>query len=210
MLYNWHRDYNPALGRYDQFDPSGLNGGINGYAYANGSPTSLVDPSGLLANVPMGSPVGAPTAPTPTQIPAPPGGAAPPSSIWPVILQRGGVGLALLLTPANAGQGPGCDNDPEGYDNPSCNPEAVSRRAQKARDKRASQQSASYIASIQEKSKNCPPDNGDKCSRQYAKDIDNCRNLPWQNGAQRRCISSANERRFQCESGKVVDDLVTR
>lgn len=46
-FYNWHRDYNPALGRYDQFDPMGLGGSINGYGYVGGNPLSRVDPRGL-------------------------------------------------------------------------------------------------------------------------------------------------------------------
>ena len=47
MLYNLHRDYNPALGRYVQSDPIGLNGGPNTYTYVAGNAVALIDLSGL-------------------------------------------------------------------------------------------------------------------------------------------------------------------
>jgi RHS repeat-associated protein len=45
-LYNYFRDYDPAVGRYIESDPIGLNGGINTYSYAYSNPLSWSDPQG--------------------------------------------------------------------------------------------------------------------------------------------------------------------
>ena len=47
FYYNWHRYYDPAVGRYIQVDPVGLLAGSNLYAYLNGDPLNLIDPYGL-------------------------------------------------------------------------------------------------------------------------------------------------------------------
>jgi RHS repeat-associated protein len=46
-LYNYYRDYDPAVGRYVESDPIGLRGGINTYGYARARPLKLRDVLGL-------------------------------------------------------------------------------------------------------------------------------------------------------------------
>ncbi len=47
LFDNWHRTYGPRQGRYTQSDPIGLNGGPNGYLYAEANPLTYTDPLGL-------------------------------------------------------------------------------------------------------------------------------------------------------------------
>ena len=47
LHYNWHRHYDPTLGRYTQPDPLGFVDGPSVFAYAGGSPEQKVDPKGL-------------------------------------------------------------------------------------------------------------------------------------------------------------------
>jgi RHS repeat-associated protein len=46
LHYNWHRQYDPTIGRYIQSDPLGFVDGPSGFGYAGGSPIAAIDPDG--------------------------------------------------------------------------------------------------------------------------------------------------------------------
>ncbi|MEW6413227.1 MAG: RHS repeat-associated core domain-containing protein [Candidatus Zixiibacteriota bacterium] len=49
LYYNWHRYYEPQLGRYVTPDPLGIGAGdVNLYRYVVGNPLSSADPSGMI------------------------------------------------------------------------------------------------------------------------------------------------------------------
>lgn len=50
LYYNWHRYYDPQVGRYLTPDPIGLAGGINPFVYVESDPINYKDPLGLLTN----------------------------------------------------------------------------------------------------------------------------------------------------------------
>lgn len=47
LHHNFHRDYDPATGRYIQSDPFGVGGGLNFYVYSVSNPTNFSDAYGL-------------------------------------------------------------------------------------------------------------------------------------------------------------------
>jgi len=58
LSYNYFRSYRAANGRYDQADPIGMRGGINGFSYVLNSPLRYVDPYGLNAALALGAGAG--------------------------------------------------------------------------------------------------------------------------------------------------------
>jgi RHS repeat-associated protein len=53
LHYNWHRQYDPSIGRYTQADPLGFVDGPSVYGYAGGKPHQYVDPEGKFIAVPL-------------------------------------------------------------------------------------------------------------------------------------------------------------
>jgi len=47
LYQNWHRDYDPSLGRYIEADPLGIAAGQSLYGYVGQDPLNLIDPEGL-------------------------------------------------------------------------------------------------------------------------------------------------------------------
>jgi RHS repeat-associated protein len=58
LHYNWHRSYDPTLGRYTQPDPLGFVDGPSIYGYAKGSPLRIVDRDGRNAGALTGGAIG--------------------------------------------------------------------------------------------------------------------------------------------------------
>jgi RHS repeat-associated protein len=60
LHYNWHRSYDPSIGRYTQPDPLGFVDGPSVFGYARGGPQALVDRDGrnTAAGIAAGTPFG--------------------------------------------------------------------------------------------------------------------------------------------------------
>ena len=52
LHYNWHRHYDPSIGRYTQPDPLGFVDGPSVYGYVQAKSQQLVDPQGLAGKGP--------------------------------------------------------------------------------------------------------------------------------------------------------------
>jgi len=57
LHYNWHRYYQPQIGRYLRPDPMGIQDGINLYLYANSNPINFFDILGLYCKIIYGDPI---------------------------------------------------------------------------------------------------------------------------------------------------------
>jgi RHS repeat-associated protein len=55
LFFNYFRDYDPALGRFVESDPLGLDAGINTYAYVDADPLGDFDVQGLRSNKSSGT-----------------------------------------------------------------------------------------------------------------------------------------------------------
>jgi RHS repeat-associated protein len=68
LIYNWHRYYDPTMGRYISADPIGIAGGSNGYGYARQNPQRYTDLNGLTAGAVPGAVAGSAFGPVGTVV----------------------------------------------------------------------------------------------------------------------------------------------
>lgn len=71
--YNYFRDYDPAVGRYVESDPIGLDGGVNIYIYVANNLLKYIDPNGLAGVLPGPVPIPIPGPVNPPQSKPKPG-----------------------------------------------------------------------------------------------------------------------------------------
>ncbi|NOT71742.1 MAG: RHS repeat-associated core domain-containing protein [Hyphomicrobium sp.] len=102
LHYNWHRHYDPSLGRYTQPDPLGFVDGPSVYAYARSGPLKYADKDGRNASAggTIGQTIGALT--------PIPGGAAAGRILGTVI----GAGITYYCTPSDSGSSEQSDTAP--------------------------------------------------------------------------------------------------
>lgn len=68
LHYNWHRYYDPRIGRYITPDPIGFRGGSNYFDYAKQNPLRFTDPNGLTAGAYPGAIAGSAFGPVGTVV----------------------------------------------------------------------------------------------------------------------------------------------
>jgi RHS repeat-associated protein len=105
LHYNWHRQYDPTVGRYTQVDPLGFVDGPSVYGYAGGKPQQLVDKDGRQAITIPGTPIVIP---------------APPQIAVPVLVIA--VAIAYCTTECTPPVGTKCYEDAHNDDHGGLNP----------------------------------------------------------------------------------------
>jgi RHS repeat-associated protein len=100
LHYNWHRHYDPTLGRYLQTDPLEFVDGPSVYAYANSAPAVKADPDGRQIVIPR---------PGPNATPVPPGV----FDEWRKLHEKGIKGLLQACLRIIQGSGGGNKDDPD-------------------------------------------------------------------------------------------------
>ena len=104
LHYNWHRHYDPTLGRYTRADPVGMPDVPNRFAYARSNPMMNIDPDGKQVALPIPGP-GIPLPLPPVFIPG------SPENEQFTKNTLGGIQKIIQLCRRSLGFGGGNDND---------------------------------------------------------------------------------------------------